>query len=108
MLKWVWAMRVNSTGDMRPFINATGLGLPTRPISIILDRPQTLTPSHAWIGLQLKPKYSSSPQLTPLNATSSSEGAFAIGGKIERGVVEAVRRQPEGATVKVADASDGG
>ena len=44
ILEWVWAMRVNSTGGMRPFINATRLRLPTRPISIILDKPLTPTP----------------------------------------------------------------
>ena len=60
------------------------LGLSARPISIILDRPRTLTPSHAWIGLQLKPKYSSSPQLTPLNAPSSSKRAFTTGGTKRR------------------------
>ena len=38
------------------FSNIHGPRFPTRPISIILDRPQNLTPSHAWIGLQLKPK----------------------------------------------------
>ena len=48
------------------------LGLSAWSISIILDWPRTPTPSHAWIGLQLKPKYSSSPQL--LSTSGDGDG----------------------------------
>ena len=71
ILEWVWAMRVNSIGGMRPFINATGLGLQPGPypsswtdpnsnsITCLDWAPTQAQTRHQELGpgLQLKPKF---------------------------------------------------